>query len=107
MAEMVEFRILRGESKAKIKTTALDFRRPVFGLFKDLFGRIPWEMIVERSPEEFIDFSRITYSKLRNGSLPSVENEAKVTEGRLDAQGALKKTYKGREVTLEEYRETI
>lgn len=68
--EMVDFRILKGRSKAKRKTTALNLRRAVCGLFKDLLGRTPWEMVVERSPGDFIDFPRITYSRLRNGSAP-------------------------------------
>lgn len=40
---MVEIKILRGG----IKT--LDFRRAVFGVFKDLLGRIPLEKVLERS----------------------------------------------------------
>jgi len=36
--EMVKFRILRGESRAISRITALDFRRANFGLFKDLHG---------------------------------------------------------------------
>jgi len=40
--EMVEFRFLRGGSRALSRTTALDFRRANFGLFKDLLGGIPW-----------------------------------------------------------------
>ncbi|GAB0208892.1 hypothetical protein GRJ2_003354900 [Grus japonensis] len=40
--EMVEFRILRGRSRAVSRITALDFRRANFGLFKDLLGTIPW-----------------------------------------------------------------
>ncbi|GAB0206941.1 hypothetical protein GRJ2_003159700 [Grus japonensis] len=40
--EMVEFRILRGRSRAISRITTLDFRRANFGLFKDLLGRIPW-----------------------------------------------------------------
>ena len=105
--EMVEFRILRGGSKAKRKTTALDSKRAVFDLFKDLLGRPLWEMVVERSLGELTEFSRITYSKLRNGSPVYVGNQAKVTEGCMDAQGAPKKTYKGREMTWEEYKEII
>ncbi|PKU35594.1 glycerol kinase [Limosa lapponica baueri] len=34
--EMVEFRILRGWSRAKSKITSLDFRRADFGLFRGL-----------------------------------------------------------------------
>jgi len=39
--EVVEFRILCGESRAVSRNTTLDFRRPNFGLFKDLLGGIP------------------------------------------------------------------
>ena len=40
--EMVEFRILCGQSRAISRITALDFRRANFGLFKNLLGGIPW-----------------------------------------------------------------
>ncbi|GAB0206830.1 hypothetical protein GRJ2_003148600 [Grus japonensis] len=40
--EMVEFRILRGRSRAVSRITTLDFRRANFGLFRDLLGTIPW-----------------------------------------------------------------
>lgn len=39
----VEFRVLRGGRSAKISITILNFRTD-FVLFKDLFGRIPWDM---------------------------------------------------------------
>ncbi|GAB0205877.1 mitochondrial enolase superfamily member 1 [Grus japonensis] len=45
--EMVEFRILRGRSRAVSRITTLDFRRANFGLFKDLLGRIPWVKVLE------------------------------------------------------------
>ncbi|GAB0209149.1 rapamycin-insensitive companion of mTOR-like [Grus japonensis] len=45
--EMVEFRILRGRSRAISRITTLDFRRGNFGLFKDLLGRIPWVRALE------------------------------------------------------------
>ena len=38
--EMVEFRILRGGSRAIGRIKTLDFRRANFGLFKDLLGGI-------------------------------------------------------------------
>ncbi|KAJ7401784.1 glycerol kinase [Pitangus sulphuratus] len=38
--EMVEFKILRAVRRAHRKLTALDFRRPNFGLFKDLLHRV-------------------------------------------------------------------
>ncbi|GAB0210277.1 hypothetical protein GRJ2_003493500 [Grus japonensis] len=45
--EMVEFRILRGRSRAISRITTLDFRRANFGLFRDLLGRIPWVKALE------------------------------------------------------------
>jgi len=39
--EMVNFRILRGGSRAISMITTLDFRRANFGLFKELLGGIP------------------------------------------------------------------
>ncbi|PKU29548.1 glycerol kinase [Limosa lapponica baueri] len=44
----MEFRILRGGSRAKNKLTTLDFRRADFGLFRDLLGRVPWDKALER-----------------------------------------------------------
>jgi len=40
--DMVEFRILRGGSRAISKTTTSDFRRSNLGLFKGLLRGIPW-----------------------------------------------------------------
>ena len=40
--EMVEFRMLRGGSRAINMIKTLDLRRANFGLFKDLQGGIPW-----------------------------------------------------------------
>jgi len=45
--EMVEFRILRGGSRAISRITTLDFRRANFELFKDLLGEIPWVRALE------------------------------------------------------------
>jgi len=45
--EMVEFRILRGGSRAISRIKTLDFRRANFGLFKDLLGGIPWIRALE------------------------------------------------------------
>jgi len=45
--EMVEFRILRGGSRAISRITALDFRRANFDFFKDLLGGIPWVRALE------------------------------------------------------------
>jgi len=45
--EMVEFRILRGGSRAISRIKTLDFRRASFGLFKELLGGIPWARALE------------------------------------------------------------
>jgi len=47
--EMVEFRILRGESRAIRRIKTLDFRRANFGLFKELLGGVPWVRALEGS----------------------------------------------------------
>lgn len=46
--EMMEFKILREGSREKSRTTALDFRRADFILFRALLGRIPWAMALKR-----------------------------------------------------------
>lgn len=45
--ENVKFRILRG-GMAKSRTTASDFRRENFNLFRNLFVRISWDMALGR-----------------------------------------------------------
>jgi len=45
--EMVEFRILRGGSRAMSRVKTLDLRRADFGLFKELLGGIPWARALE------------------------------------------------------------
>jgi len=45
--EMVEFRIVRGGSRVISRIKTLDFRRPNFGLFKELLGGIPWARALE------------------------------------------------------------
>jgi len=44
---MVEFRILRGGSRAISRIKTLDLRRANFGLFKDILGGIPWDRALE------------------------------------------------------------
>jgi len=46
--EMMEFRTPRGKSKTNSRITTLDFRRADFDLFRDLCGRITWDMVLER-----------------------------------------------------------
>jgi len=45
--KMVDFKILRAPRRAHSKLTSLDFRRPDFGLFRDLLGRVPWHKALE------------------------------------------------------------
>jgi len=45
--EMVEFRILRGGSRALSRYKTLELRRANFGLFKELLGGIPWARSLE------------------------------------------------------------
>jgi len=45
--EMMEFRILRGGSRAISRIKTLDLRRGNFGLFKGLLGGIPWARALE------------------------------------------------------------
>lgn len=44
----MEFRCLRGERKPTSRLPALAFWRVYFGLFRDLFGRIPGKRALER-----------------------------------------------------------
>ena len=46
--EVVAFRILRGGSRTKSRTLAVDFRRIDFHLLRDLCGRIPQDTVLER-----------------------------------------------------------
>lgn len=55
--KMVTFMILQGRSRAKRQTPAQNFRRAAFVLFRGLFGRIPWNASLERSPGELDWFS--------------------------------------------------
>jgi len=45
--EMVNFRILRGGSRAISRIKTLDLRRANFGFFKDLLGGILWVRALE------------------------------------------------------------
>jgi len=45
--EMVEFRILRGGSRAISRIETLHLRRANFGLFRELLGGIPWARALE------------------------------------------------------------
>jgi len=45
--EMVEFRIMRGGSRAISRIKTMDFRRANFDLFQELLGGIPWARALE------------------------------------------------------------
>lgn len=50
---MVALKILRAARKAHSKLTNPDLRRPDFGIFKDLPGKIPWyKALEERGTQE-------------------------------------------------------
>jgi len=53
---LVEFRILRGGSRAISRIKTLDLRRANFGLFKELLGGIPWARALEgrAGPRELV-----------------------------------------------------
>ncbi|KAJ7415812.1 glycerol kinase [Willisornis vidua] len=46
--EMVEFGNLGAARRVHCKLTNLDVRRTDFGLFRNLFGRVPWDKALER-----------------------------------------------------------
>lgn len=61
--DRVEFRSVRGGSGAKIRITALDFRKAGFGLDRVLLGRITWyPMALERRAVQGLS-SSITFSE--------------------------------------------
>jgi len=69
--EVVKFRILRGGSRAISRIKTLDFRRANFGLFKNLFGGIPWVRTLEgRVVKRASCYSSITYSIFKIGASP-------------------------------------
>lgn len=63
----MEFEILRAARKVHRKLTSLDFRRPDFGLLRDLLHRVSWDKTKKAGW-----YSRITSSKLRS-DLPNKE----------------------------------
>ena len=69
--EMVEFRILRGGSRAISRLKTLDFKRANFGLFKDLLGGISWIRALELEGSKRAGFClSITSSMLRICAFP-------------------------------------
>ncbi|PKU38766.1 glycerol kinase [Limosa lapponica baueri] len=45
--EVMVFRIMKAGRRVKSKLTMLNFRRVDFDLFKDLLGRVPWDMVLD------------------------------------------------------------
>lgn len=72
--EIMELKALRGGNRAKSMTRALDFRRLKCSLFRDLLGRILWNMAPERRgvQERWV---------LRKGQSQRVGNQAKMAGG--------------------------
>lgn len=77
----LEFKVLTGGRSAKTSITILNFRTD-FVLFKDLFGRIPWDMALNRwaIPNSWLIF-RVTSSKLEDGPAWQAGKQTKVAEG--------------------------
>ena len=69
--EVVEFRILRGGSRAKSKITTLDFRKSDFDLFKGLLSRFPWDKALEgRGAQESWSISKVCLLQAQERSIP-------------------------------------
>ena len=70
--EMVNFKILRGGSRAISRIKTLDYKRANFGLFKDLLRGIPWVKALEgrERSKRAGRYLSITSSVLRVGASP-------------------------------------
>lgn len=92
--EMVEFRILKGGSRAKSRTTALDFERGYFQVFRDLLGIISWDMGQERKgvqeswlitntiKDHFLQPQERSIPTIRRSSRPACMSKNLLTEHR-------------------------
>lgn len=77
-AMSMEIRTLRRANGWKCRPTTLDFRRTDFGLFRDLFGRMPWDMAMQRreTQESLLIFKgHILWTQ--EWSIPSGRNQGK------------------------------
>lgn len=45
---MVEFRILRGGKKINSRITTLDLERAEFGVFRNLLGKVSWNVVLKK-----------------------------------------------------------
>lgn len=90
--EMVEFRILSGGRSAKSTTTTLYFRIAVFSLFRDVLGRIPGDMALDRRGIKNCHLILKDHIlQAQEGSiLPNQGNQAK--EAGMDKQGTPNRT---------------
>ncbi|PKU36238.1 rna-directed dna polymerase from mobile element jockey-like [Limosa lapponica baueri] len=72
--KMVEFKILRAARSVHSRLTILDFMRADFGIFRDLFGKVPRDkVLVETGARESCEMdcgSECTLSKIADDTKP-------------------------------------
>ncbi|KAK4816389.1 hypothetical protein QYF61_016706 [Mycteria americana] len=92
--EMVEFRILRGRSRAKSRVTTLDFERAGIGLVKALLEIIPLDKgLVGRRPQEKWLMFKAHVLQAQEQSIPTSSKSGKKCQGAcMEEQDALGKT---------------
>ena len=79
--EMVEFRILRGGSRAISRIKTLDLRRADFALFRELLGGIPWARALEgRGVQESWSVFKQHFLHAQEQCIPLRKNRAKEAE---------------------------
>ncbi|GAB0208020.1 hypothetical protein GRJ2_003267700 [Grus japonensis] len=116
--EMVEIKILRAARRAHSKLTTLDIRRADFGLFRDLFGRIPWDKALEGrgAPDSWLIFK----GHLLQAQEPCIPTKGKSSTntkrppwmnkellGKVKHRKEAFRGWKQGQVAWEEYRETV
>jgi len=116
--EMVEFRILRGGSRAVSRIKTLDFRTANFGLFKDLLGGIPWTRALEgRGVQECWSLFKHHFLQAQDEGIPLSKKTRKggrrpawISKQLLAELRQKRKVYgmwKEGQVTWEEYRNVV
>lgn len=92
--EMVEFRTLEEGSRAKNKFTMLVFRRVLFGLFKDLLGKVPCDKAPEGrgAPKKVLIIQGSPPPSPRSVNPSKQEVKQKCQEAHMDEQDAAGKT---------------
>lgn len=81
---------MRGENKAGITDNKLAFRLADLGLFRDMLGRIPGDIVLKREVQESL--SRFTSSKLKTGLTVHLDMQVvkqRQQEACMDEQGTL------------------